>query len=184
MSKVRRPRPPRHGAKPSPIPAQAAPSGAKGPVRDPAAEHAPEPAVTAPEAAGFTAADEVAAEPAIAALTDGPEIAEPVAMAFEGETEPAEAGSESLPVPLTAPTPFLSEPVSPRLGAESFGMTVMNYVIAEGEAFAAHMRALSGARSMGEIVRLQIGEVQRAANASLSCWGVLTLTASRTVATR
>lgn len=71
-----------------------------------------------------------------------------------------------------------------QIKAESFGITVMNYVIGEGEAFAAHMRALAGARSMAELVRLQIGEFQRAADATLTCWGMLTVSASRTAAFR
>jgi hypothetical protein len=46
------------------------------------------------------------------------------------------------------------------------------------------MRALAGARTMADFVRLQIGEFQRAADATLTCWGRLTVSASRTAVAR
>lgn len=74
---------------------------------------------------------------------------------------------------------------SPRLlDAETFGTTVMNYVIGEGEAFAAHLRALAGVRSVADFIRLQIGEFQRAADSTLTCWGMLTVSASRSFTAR
>lgn len=108
-------------------------------------------------------------------------------------------GVKPAPAPLEPPADILPAPVeevaaesaaaipapSPRLlDAESFGTTVMNYVIGEGEAFAAYLRALAGARSMADVVRLQIGEFQRAADSTLTCWGVLTVSASRSFAAR
>lgn len=107
--------------------------------------------------------------------------------------------SAAEPAPLDPPAEILPAPVveaaavpaaalaatSPRLlNAETFGTTVMNYVIGEGEAFAAHLRALAGARSMADFVRLQIGEFQRAADSTLTCWGMLTVSASRSFTAR
>jgi hypothetical protein len=54
----------------------------------------------------------------------------------------------------------------------------------EGEAALAHLRALSGARSPADVIRLQVGEVQRAADASLTCWVTVVGKASRVVAFR
>ena len=109
------------------------------------------------------------------------------------EAAPGEAAPsvESLPAPVADILPPLHVPavslaaVSPRvLGAESIGTTVMNYFIGEGEAFAAHMRALAGARTMADYVRIQIGEFQRAADSTLTCWGLLTMSASRAFSAR
>ena len=98
---------------------------------------------------------------------------------------------ESRPAPVADIVPPMHVPAvsfaatSPRvLGAESIGTTVMNYFIGEGEAFAAHMRALAGARTMADYVRIQIGEFQRAADSTLTCWGLLTMSASRTFSAR
>ncbi len=88
------------------------------------------------------------------------------------------------PAPLVMPEAAQTLVATSRLQAETLGTAVVNYFIAEGEAFAAHMRALAGARSMAEIVRLQIGEFQRAADATLSCWGLLTIAAGRTASAR
>lgn len=120
--------------------------------------------------------------------------AAPAVVQDAGFQEPA-----SEPAPLDPPAEILPAPVveaaavpaaalaatSPRLlNAETFGTTVMNYVIGEGEAFAAHLRALAGARSMADFVRLQIGEFQRAADSTLTCWGMLTVSASRSFTAR
>lgn len=123
---------------------------------------------TAPSAEPTPNLDEVA-----------PEFAQPEPAFFE-------ASAQILPAPFEGPAarPFLAAPSPRLLSAESFGTTVMNYVIGEGEAFAAHMRALAGARSMADFVRLQIEEFQRAADSTLTCWGMLAMSASRTVRAR
>lgn len=131
-------------------------------------------------ASAFETADEIAAN--VASLSQSVDHSVPeVSVAPE---------PDSLPT-LTVPTLVggLTTPQVPRItalqfGAESFGTTVMSYVVGEGEAFAAHMRALAGARSMADFVRLQIGEFQRAADATLTCWGRLTVSASRTAVAR
>ncbi len=145
----------------------------------------------APKAAGIPAAEAVQA--AIAPPRDEatPVLNEIVQEPVEPEPASFEAPAEILPAPIealavVAPVPSVAiGATSPRLlGAESLGITVMNYFIGEGEAFAAHMRALAGARSMADFVRLQIGEFQRAADSTLTCWGMLAISASRTVNAR
>ncbi|MHB2211090.1 hypothetical protein [Methylobacterium sp. CM6257] len=69
-----------------------------------------------------------------------------------------------------------------RLDIIEIGSTIARYVRSEGEAAFAHLRALSGARSPADVIRLQVSEVQRAADASLSCWVTVVSKASRVVA--
>ena len=170
MSKVRRPRHQRQGSKAPPTPA---PVAGHEPVDQPAETGAQEPVAT-----------DVQDEPAVFAAEAAP--ADESSIQTDPVTAPVlrqDAGKAESNAPIPAAAPSLP-PMTPRLSAESFGSTVMNYFIGEGEAIASHWRALAGARSMAEIVRLQIGEFQRAADATLTCWGVLTLAAGRTVATR
>lgn len=167
MSKPRRPRNARPAHKPF-----AAKAGAS---------------VTAPP---ISAAESPAADPVPVALTladVAPEHGEEGTDAGADSTVAALAATDEAPDPspeAVAPSASLSPVAAPPYAAPSFGSTVMNYVIGEGEAFAAHLRALAGARSTAEFVRLQIGEFQRAADATLTCWGVLALSASRTVSLR
>ena len=175
MSKLRRHKHQRYGAKPLPNPAQAARPAE-------AIESVPhvEALASAAEPAPF-------ADPSPETL---PALWQETAELAEASHLPA-----LMPVPVPAPMPAPASiplaapmldltPVTPRVSAESFGTTIMTYVIGEGEAWGAHWRALAGARSMAEIVRLQIEEFQRAADATLTCWGVLTLAAGRTAAPR
>ncbi|MGU3420647.1 hypothetical protein [Methylobacterium sp. D54C] len=71
-----------------------------------------------------------------------------------------------------------------RLDVVEIGSIIARYVRGEGEAAVAHLRALSGARSPADVIRLQVGEVQRAADASLTCWVTVVGQASRVVAYR
>jgi hypothetical protein len=71
-----------------------------------------------------------------------------------------------------------------RLDVIEIGSIIARYVRGEGEAAVAHLRALSGARSPADVIRLQVGEVQRAADASLTCWVTVVGQASRVVAYR
>ncbi len=64
------------------------------------------------------------------------------------------------------------------------GSTIAQYMRGEGEAALAHVRALTDARTPADLIRLQVGEVQRAADASLSCWVSVIGKASRLVAFR
>lgn len=71
-----------------------------------------------------------------------------------------------------------------RIDLAGIGATIAGYVRGEGEAAAAHMRALGGARSPAELVRLQVGEIRRAAGASLTCWSQVAREAGRVFASR
>jgi hypothetical protein len=184
MSKARRPKPQRQ----TPTPLKTPPGP---PPADLTRADAPEAAPAQPEPA-FESAPEPDAAP-VAAEQAPPAVPEIVTAAAhdEGtaavETAPAEAALEVPPASLPAlPNPSASawSPIVPRFDAGAFGTTVVDYMIGEGNAFAAHMRALAGARSVGEVVRLQIGEFQRAADATLTCWGSLTVAAGRTAAAR
>lgn len=177
MSKVRRPRHQRQGGKPLPNLAQLTPAPGHETADGPTGSAAPEPAAT-------EIRDERQDEPVAFAAESGPADAfslQPDLMPLPVLQQDAGEPEDDASIP--AATPSLP-PMTPRLSAEAFGSTVMNYFISEGEAIASHWRALAGARSMAEIVRLQIGEFQRAADATLTCWGVLTLAAGRTVAPR
>jgi hypothetical protein len=143
------------------------------------AQEAVSEAVSDVTAAAFEAAETVTE----AAFSIAPPVSSATA---EGDEAPVPASTAiTVPTLVGAVTP----PSVPRItaiqfGAESIGTTMMSYVIGEGEAFAAHMRALAGARTMADFVRLQIGEFQRAADATLTCWGRLTVSASRTAVAR
>lgn len=71
-----------------------------------------------------------------------------------------------------------------RIDIVEIGSTIARYVQGEGEAALAHFRALSDVRTPADLIRLQVGEVQRAADASLSCWVTVMGKASRVVALR
>ncbi len=182
MSKARRPRHQRHGSKPTPNARPAAEA-------TPDVPSPPEPVAPAPldKPAAFAAIESSSAgdrpEPSPESLPEP--LPAPSPGVSPQDIAPHEAlpqdAAEPAPLPIPASTPA---PATARLSAEAFGTTIMNYFIGEGEAMGAHWRALSGARSMAEVVRLQISEFQRAADATLTCWGMLTLAASRTVAPR
>uniref|UniRef100_UPI001FCB4859 hypothetical protein n=1 Tax=Methylobacterium sp. B34 TaxID=95563 RepID=UPI001FCB4859 len=133
----------------------AAPGGAS----EAAAETAPDSAVDVPSDQGATAA----------ATTSEAE--------FEARSE-AESGDEAVIdiAPPPVPGPGLAAAANrisftpDRLDVVEIGSIIARYVRGEGEAAVAHLRALSGARSPADVIRLQVGEVQRAADASLTCW--------------
>lgn len=189
MSKVRRPRPHKNGPRPNPAsPQQVAPAAGDALVEVPATEGT-DTSMDTNEPVAF-----VQREATDAPQDQEPVSSEPVAAAFEETSETVAAFTETVAEPaaheaaerVEAALPALTatSAASPRVNAEAFGSAVVNYFIGEGEAFASHMRALAGARSMAEIVRLQIGEFQRAANATLTCWGLLTMASNRAVTVR
>ena len=61
--------------------------------------------------------------------------------------------------------------------------TVLTYLRGEGAAAMAHWQALSGAKTPADAIRLQVSEMQRAADASLSCFAALAKRASRLTGT-
>ena len=145
----------------------------------------------AAEGTGTSAPDlDEAGEPTESSTPDAAEIAPngPAPLAAESPAQP--------PVPLPAvlltaatvtagATPERGIVRAPdRFDAVEIGTTVARYMRGEGEAAMAHLRALSAARSPAEIIRLQVGEAQRAADASLTCWVTVIGKASRAVAFR
>lgn len=57
--------------------------------------------------------------------------------------------------------------------------TVLSYLRSESTAALAHWQALSGAKTPADALRIQVDEMQRAADASLSCFAALAKRASR-----
>ncbi|GJE49416.1 hypothetical protein GOFOIKOB_2452 [Methylobacterium tardum] len=201
MGKPRRPRgsrstweakPPREADAPVPteshaeesaIETAAAPAVAAGTPEtapDPAPASAPIPEATEPQAA--------LAEAALVEAAPTQETFETVAAAIPGTTPADEIAAKT--VLAAAPEASgLAEPnriafAPDRLDVVEIGSTIARYVRGEGEAALAHLRALSGARTPADLIRLQVGEVQRAADASLTCWVTVVGKASRVVAFR
>ncbi len=194
MSKARRPKYQRHGGKHAPIVKPAVPTA--GAIAD--APAPPEPVAAAPLHESAPIAADIAADIAETGSSPAGDMTgpppEPLSVGSP-DVSPQDISRHAAPPqdaaepPPASPSPSPDTlpalaPVTAHLSVESFGTTVMNYFLSEGEAMGAHWRALSGARSMAEVVRLQIGEFQRAADATLTCWGMLTLAAGRTVAPR
>ncbi|RUP17664.1 phasin family protein [Methylobacterium sp.] len=192
MGKPRRPRS-RPAGTPQPLQdASAAPEiqAADAPV----AADQPDPATGRPV--------EAAAPPAEALMPEvTPEVTPDAGSDIAGETAPdGTVGASSDPVteaaidvalpPVTAAGPGRAVAANrivftpDRLDVAEIGSIIARYVRGEGEAAVAHLRALSGARSPADLIRLQVGEVQRAADASLTCWVTVVGQASRVVAYR
>jgi hypothetical protein len=118
-------------------------------------------------------------------IPDEPHAADPA----EPETE-----RDAVPPPdlVPAPMPRAAGPSAlnrivfapDRIDMIEIGSTIARYMRSEGEAALAHFRALSDVRTPADLIRLQVGEVQRAADASLTCWVTVVGKASRVVAFR
>ncbi|GJE11036.1 hypothetical protein FOHLNKBM_2073 [Methylobacterium longum] len=132
----------------------------------------PEPDHEAAAEAAPAAEPEPASEPAPAAAEAAvaPEIPDVLRAAANGNVHAEATGGVAI--------------AAERFDVVEIGSTVARYMRGEGEAAMAHLRALSGARSPAEIIRLQVGEAQRAADASLTCWVTVIGKASRIVAFR
>ncbi|MCJ2095176.1 hypothetical protein MKK67_22110 [Methylobacterium sp. J-072] len=91
------------------------------------------------------------------------------------------------PVPVPSAAPVASEavakggPVAFASDSTGIGATIASYMRGEGEAAVAHIGALTRVRNPADLIRLQVGEVQRAADASLTCWSNVFRKASRMV---
>lgn len=147
-------------------PAAAEPEVAAAPPEEPAAEGAPEGEPAASEA-------EHAEEPALEAAPSEPLL--PVA-AFAMASPVAVIASEP-----PARTTFRFAFAPARIDVEGIGVVLANYVHNESVAALSHMRALSAARSPAEMIRLNVTEMQRAADASLTCWSDIARRAARSV---
>jgi hypothetical protein len=191
MSKPRRPKGPRPDWAPKPA------LNADGP----ALRAVPPPTDTAiPDVAVAKATEAVAASEPDGAAPEAPaEVSVPVAARVPPVTIPP----VTIP-PVTAPSaaPVARDDAAEhvtatRVAATSragftpnhrdgtgIGSTIARYMRGESEAALAHLRALSQAGSPTELMRLQMGEVQRVADASLTCWSDVIRKASRLVAFR
>lgn len=198
MGKQRRSRGPHSTWEPKPAPAEnpaAAPESptleAPIPTASPAIEHsASEPADRPADPPALAVAVDAAATvspptPPVAMASLVPfavaaaEAAEP-ALPDEPASTPPSAPSTTVRRAAGLPMAFAPE----RMDLVGIGATITGYMRGEGEAVAAHMRALGGARSPADLIRLQVGEVQRAADASLTCWSRVARKASRAFAYR
>lgn len=197
MGKPRRPRS-RPAGTPQPLQdASAAPEiqAADAPV----AADQPDPATDRPVEAAAPPAEALMPEALMPEVT--PEVTPDAGSDIAGETAPdGTVGASSDPVteaaidvalpPVTAAGPGRAAAANrivftpDRLDVAEIGSIIARYVRGEGEAAVAHLRALSGARSPADLIRLQVGEVQRAADASLTCWVTVVGQASRVVAYR
>jgi hypothetical protein len=129
-------------------------------VPESAPEPAPEPALPA------------LAEPALPALAEAP-VSAPLATASE-TVRAATSGFQRLSVGLKA------QP----LDIGGINATLFAFLRNESAAALAHIQALSTAKSPADLIRLQVGEMQRAADASLTCWNDLARKASHVVEIR
>jgi hypothetical protein len=187
MSKPRRPKAPRPQWDPKPAPGAADGIALRAvpPLTDTAI----------PDAAVSRAREAVASRNPDAAKPEAPPEAQvPVAalvppVTIPPVTIPPVALPSDAPVAKDAGPAGVASPsragfVPDRSDSLGIGSTIAHYMRGEGEAALAHLRALSDAGSPSELMRLQMGEVQRAADASLTCWSDVIRKASRIVAFR
>lgn len=85
----------------------------------------------------------------------------------------------------------MAQPALPRPTEASFDVigeitqanaTILAFLRSEGSAAMAHWHSLSGARTPADAIRIQVDEMQRAADASLTCFSVLARRAGRLAA--
>jgi hypothetical protein len=121
--------------------------------------------------------DTVAAPPEVA---PAPHEAAPVAA--EAAVPPEPVPPAVVPQPPAA-APFVAGEPQPALDAVAefaqVNATLVAYLQSEGRAALTHWRALAAAASPADAIRLQVGEMQRAADASLTCFSVLAKRATR-----
>ena len=154
-------------------PAQDAVEAAAVPDEAPAAAPAPEPVV--PEAAEAVAET---VETAVEAANDtlAQTLAETALLPGLAETKPSKGSApRSHSVHIGASFAFVPSfaPIT-EINAKLFA-----FARGEGEAALAHIQALARAKSPAEALRLQVTEMQRAADASLTCFSEIVRSANR-----
>lgn len=170
----------------------------EGPSAGPEAQDAPpaEDLTVVPEEAAApvpAATETVAATQAVAETVETAEAAvETVAHAVP-ETIATVPDAVAASVPVAVPglpdlRALMDFSKAPRITAVmgEFGevnATVLSYLRGEGAAALAHWQALSGARTPADALRLQVDEMQRAADASLNCFSAIAQRASRLTGT-
>ncbi|WP_375456335.1 phasin family protein [uncultured Methylobacterium sp.] len=148
------------------------------PEAAPLPEAAPTPdAAHVPERAAAPASDRYANVVPLKAPTPPP------ARPAVPDEPPAPPSDHALPSPASwragrrAATPLRQD-----LGG--LGETLFAFMRSESSATLAHLQALRDARSPADAIRLQVSEIQRAADASLTCWTEIARRATRIVAHR
>lgn len=187
MGKQRRPRGPRSNWEPKPVPVEdsaAAPAlespiPAASPIVDRSATELADTPADPPVLA--VAAEAIAVEEAPTAIATPAHRVEmvPLVPSIVVDERAVELAPPDASEPSAPRAPFaavkraasLSMAFAPeRVDLAGIGATITGYVRGEGEAVSSHLRALGDARSPAELIRLQVGEIQRAADASLTCW--------------
>ncbi|MBY0257080.1 phasin family protein [Methylobacterium sp.] len=159
----------------------------------------------APPAEDLTVVPEEAAAP-VPAATETVEATQAVAETVETAEAAVETVAQAVPETIAAVPDAVAASVpaavpglpdlralmdfskAPRIAAVmgEFGevnATVLSYLRGEGAAALAHWQALSGARTPADALRLQVDEMQRAADASLNCFSAIAQRASRLTGT-
>ncbi|WP_375465852.1 hypothetical protein [uncultured Methylobacterium sp.] len=106
------------------------------------------------------------------------------AAASEPEEAPPVLAAPSGPAPASWRAGARRPEASLKQALAGMGGTLFAYVRGEGAATVSHLQALKDVRSPADAIRLQVGEIQRAADASLTCWSELARRAVRVVAPR
>ncbi|MCJ2033609.1 hypothetical protein [Methylobacterium sp. J-068] len=174
-------------------------AGSEHPAHRAEPDAADDDAAAAPLADDLTIVPEEAAEPvplATETVEAAGAAAETVARAVPETIAESLPTSEILPAAAKGPDFVQGLPVgAPDLGklmdlvkapriAEVMGelgevnATVLTYLRGEGTAALAHWQALAGARTPADAIRIQVDEMQRAADASLTCFTALARRAS------
>lgn len=106
-------------------------------------------------------------------------VAGPRLVSSKPQPAPTAANSDE-PVARTSPAGTANGGASDLAG---IGETVAEFLRGESAAALAHLKALSAARTPAEVLRLQVGEFQRAADASLTVWSDIARRTSRLLTT-
>lgn len=136
------------------------------------AEAAPEEPASVPAEIPLPAAEQA---PEKAAEKAAEEIPAAVAVMQDGLAQAATAAATAAPAYRFGFTPVYFD-------VQGMGSILIAYMQSESAAAMSHMRALGEARSPADMIRLQVTEMQRVADASLTCWVALARSASRPAA--
>jgi len=169
-------------AKPAPSPpvAKPAPAAAKPETPKPVpGDAAPPKAAETPAAAVSAAPPAPKPEPVPVAPAPVEPVAGPRLVSSKPQPAPTAANSDE-PVARTSPAGTANGGASDLAG---IGETVAEFLRGESAAALAHLKALSAARTPAEVLRLQVGEFQRAADASLTVWSDIARRTSRLLTT-
>ena len=148
-----------------------------------AAESTPETADATPDHAAAPVPEAAEAYTNVVPLKAAAPARTPLAQTAETGDAPVQLSDGALPSP--ASWRAGRRPVPPlRQDLEGMGETLFAFMRNESTAVITHLNALKDARSPADAIRLQVNEIQRAADASLTCWSEIARRATRIVAQR